>query len=199
MKEYNIGFEGFYHSIHSELIDFAIDNVLLNDNEDLRDALYSLDYGYRELIEQYARQYVSVINDELGLKFRFVELDSPEYFNYRSDIIYCKVTDKDIKRIYKETDLIKFTEYLQQFNNLFVNYPLNLKEFDIELKQHLIKFYIDSNISDYYCFLSDAINTIELVLNHFYSLKCPSVQRILKIGDYLQNREQRSYSKGIRV
>jgi len=106
-----IPFAGFYESIHSSEIDHAYDSLISDDDgepiESLQDDLWM--NATSDPYLPYAKEYAESLNDyiehehdaELGLKFESVE--SPKYYNYSTDRIFCTIPEASLFILYNET------------------------------------------------------------------------------------------------
>ena len=95
----NIEFGGFYESIHSNNIDYMIDNYYLDDDGNPLD-YYELNIPYATIHNAYIKSWVFgfsefIKNDyNIIIDFNELELISPKYYNYSTDTIDCKITKK---------------------------------------------------------------------------------------------------------
>jgi len=97
----NIRFNGFYDSIHSDNIDFAIDSYYSDDNGfyDYDSIVDNIDYKtiHKDYIEVFTDDFKSWIKDnyDLDMQFKDLLLVSPQYYNYSTDVINCNISDRD--------------------------------------------------------------------------------------------------------
>ncbi len=83
--EFALDFGGFYESIHTEYIDRHIEDLDVN-----------WEYvDYKKTYENYAKCFVDYINFSLNMKLKYVELDSPKYYNFRNDKIIVSINEID--------------------------------------------------------------------------------------------------------
>ena len=102
--EINIPFSGFYESIHSHRIDDHIEQDLeyaeeYPDEVDIEDLATFESTDFRKVYFYYARDYVAELADKTGLDISFEKLDSPKFYNYRTDDIYATITLEDAKKV----------------------------------------------------------------------------------------------------
>jgi hypothetical protein len=153
-----IKFGGFYESIHSYVIDSYIDS--LNDSGNYPEYHYeNIDYKNtkKSYIENYCSEFESYILNEynIHIDFKNISLNSPEFYNYCNDTIYCDVDKKQVKNA-------EFLEYLKNntksydgFTSFYTfNQALNNKD------NILILYLLD--------FLSDEFNEKTIVYNDIY-------------------------------
>ena len=85
----NISFGGFYHSQHSELIDYRIE---MYENEGYINSWE--DINYKETYEDYIIDYCNELSGYISDEFKNLSLYSPREYNFETDTIDCEV-DKD--------------------------------------------------------------------------------------------------------
>jgi len=97
-------FSGFYESIHNTVFDSEEECIL----EDYPGKTWD-DFHWKYAWDKYARNYVSAISSETGLKFEFRNLWSPKEYNFATDEIYCFMNEEDVKKISSvlETETLK--------------------------------------------------------------------------------------------
>jgi hypothetical protein len=103
--EFALDFGGFYESIHTQYIDRHIED--LNVNWEYVD--------YKKTYENYAKCFVDYINFSLNQKLKYVELDSPKYYNFRNDKIIVSINEIDKYNLiqeYRNDD--QFVEWVNQ-------------------------------------------------------------------------------------
>lgn len=132
-----INFGGFYHSIHSELIDQIVTDYICTDNEDNFDQKMYDNFNWKEAHEKYCIEYLDKfedwLTDELELKetpqIEFKELISPRFYNYTTDKIAAVISEENAQEIcqavinsedYKE----EFEEYLKERTTAVSGYIL---------------------------------------------------------------------------
>lgn len=93
-------FSGFYESIHDELIDDSIEQMLQNDQGNISenagmDIYHETDYG--SIYHEYAKEYVNNLNyyiqneTELNPGFQFESLNRPREYNFTTDRIFAYI------------------------------------------------------------------------------------------------------------
>ena len=91
----SIKFGGFYGGPHDQKVDSMV-NIYEFEGEEFD--------KYSELYEEYAKNYVDFLNYELGLDMKFVELDRPRFYNYRTDEIVVEIDDNEVDRYIARVD-----------------------------------------------------------------------------------------------
>lgn len=113
-----IKFGGFYESIHSHIIDSYIDS--LNDSGNYPEYHHeNIDYKNtnKSYIENYCSEFESYILNEykINIDFKNISLNSPEFYNYSNDTIFCDVDKKQAKNLIDH--FIKNAEFLEYLKN----------------------------------------------------------------------------------
>lgn len=124
--ETKIEFGGFYESIHSDSIDGRIESYY----EDGNFPLYhedNIDYEKtnNSYIEDYCSKFESYILNEykLNIDFKNISLDSPEFYNYSTDTIYCDVDKKQAEKLINHFNKdFDFLEYLKDRTKSYDGY-----------------------------------------------------------------------------
>jgi len=109
-----IEFGGFYNSIHSDNIDFFIDNEVEYENLNID----KIDYKktYQNYINDYVNELENYILHEYNIEidFKNISLDSPKYYNYSTDVIKTNVSFTQILNLNnKLLQLDQFNKYLK--------------------------------------------------------------------------------------
>ena len=104
----SIHFGGFYNSIHDGNIDYMVEAYE-----------YNLDHvDYKKTFQSYINEYCSklsnYINDEyqVNIDFKNIKLWSPQYYNYDTDVINCKIDTNEAQSLNeilkKDDDFLSF-------------------------------------------------------------------------------------------
>jgi len=116
-----IDFGGFYGSIHEALIDNLIE-CYDDDDDYIKPGIDLCDHiDYQKTFDNYIHSYCSALTDfifyeyDLDIEYKNITLDSPKYYNYQTDVIYCGTLKKDQtklnKKLLKDQD---FIDYLKE-------------------------------------------------------------------------------------
>lgn len=119
-----IPFSGFYESFHNMMIDDCFDSIfqddsgwpsdrnsVLNAQSAISDAI-----NWRGVYEEYAAEYAEAfereLRDFLGVKggesfLTFTTLDSPKFYNFTTDRIFCEIKPAAVKLLYRKADRAK--------------------------------------------------------------------------------------------
>ena len=116
----NIRFHGFYNSIHEDNIYFAIDSYYADDNGyyDYESIANNIDYPtiHKDYIEVFTDDFKSWIHDnyDLDIDFKDLLLNSPQFYNYSTDVINCNISDRDnsllMMTFKRDKDFISYLE-----------------------------------------------------------------------------------------
>jgi hypothetical protein len=146
-----IPFEGFYESVHSELIDDAIDLMVSDDRWDAPEGIYErLDYtiDYKRIEQAYCSEYVSWYNQmiigqtDFDPKLAFELLTHPREYNFTTDTLYSYLTKPVLLHMALniEFDVLEkhikknFTSY-DGFMSFYSNDLYSAKWFEVPLDQ----------------------------------------------------------------
>jgi hypothetical protein len=113
-----IDFGGFYHSIHSDEIDHRIESFEIDEDK----------VNYKETCNSYCIEFIDSINDMLELNLKFIQIDSPKFYNFTTDKIEAEINENDFNKL-KDTYLID--KETQWWNKEFIDYVNeNSKSYD---------------------------------------------------------------------
>jgi hypothetical protein len=139
-----IDFGGFYHSIHSELIDNMIETFEIDEDN----------VNYKETCNSYCNEFIDSLNDMLELNLKFIKIDSPKFYNFRTDKIEAEINENDfnkLKDIYLSSQ--EFIDYIDMnsksydgFISFYNGFNEVIKEDEILLQymfNYILKEYAD--------------------------------------------------------
>lgn len=113
MKRYSrittVPFAGFYYSTHDEELDFALGQMMADDNGDPfgkgeLEMHLSWACDWRKVHEKYAQAYVENFAAEFGVKLLYEQLISPREYNFTTDRIFAYIPLTEVRRLRHETD-----------------------------------------------------------------------------------------------
>ena len=93
--ETSINFGGFYESIHDGNIDHMVEAYQYEfDHVDYKKT-------FQSYIDEYCSKLSSYINDEyqVDIDFKNIKLYSPQYYNYSTDVIDCKIHTNQVNSL----------------------------------------------------------------------------------------------------
>ena len=119
----SINFGGFYHSIHDSNIDNLIESY--SDNGNYPEYNYD-NINYQKTFNNYIKDYCNNLESyflnvyKLDVKFNDIYLDSPKYYNFKTDVINCKIDNNQVKIVNKYFK--KHNEFLDYLKNKTVSF-----------------------------------------------------------------------------
>ena len=139
-----IDFGGFYHSIHSDEIDSRIEHFEIDEDN----------INYKETCNSYCIEFIDSINDMLELDLKFIQIDSPRFYNFTTDKIEAEINENDFNTL-KDTYLNsnEFIDYVNEnsksydgFISFYNGFNEVVKEDEILLQymfNYILKEYAD--------------------------------------------------------
>ena len=131
-----IEFGGFYHSVHSENIDWKIEqDYEWEFEEGGEQAAPSLDkwhdkVNWKSTYNDYGNEYINRLNNHFDLELEFVAIHSPRYYNFTTDKIITKVGDVDEQRLYnyiEDQDFLDWADPLLTSRDGFTSFYDGIK------------------------------------------------------------------------
>ena len=102
IKNVALNFGGFYDSIHSDLIDTELENIL--ETEDLEYDQICDYIDFKAIHLEYSKRLVSDFNDNFDLNLKFEELFQPKEYNFKTDEILVEMSMQDYNYLFLDTD-----------------------------------------------------------------------------------------------
>ena len=142
-----IEFGGFYESIHSDLIDDKIESYYEDDDNPL---YHEDNIDYKKTNDSYIEDYCSkfesyILNEyKLNIDFKNISLNSPKFYNFATDTIYCDVDKKQAEKLTNHFDKdSEFLEYLKDRTTSYNGY-MSFYEYDqaINNKDNILIMYL---------------------------------------------------------
>lgn len=121
-----IDFGGFYHSIHSDEIDYRIKNFEIDEDN----------VNYKETCNSYCNEFIDSLNDMLELNLKFIKIDSPKFYNFRTDKIEAEINENDfnkLKDIYLSSQ--EFIDYIELNSKSYSGFISFYDGFDEVIKE----------------------------------------------------------------
>ena len=85
--QFNLNFGGFYCSKHSEMIEAQIEALEL-DWETI---------NFKDVFNEYSFDWLELLSNEINIDLKFINLDSPQYYNFRTDEIICEISQAKLE------------------------------------------------------------------------------------------------------
>lgn len=152
----SIPFDGFYESYSSERVDEALGvadgdyEYLKEENpqkegetdtehakriEKLFDEIYDA-ADFQAMREEYARAYVDAFAKDNGLKLEYEKLESPRFYNFTTDRIFCFIDPAEVGRLVSIVDPVKLQALIKEkftsYDGFSSNYSNDMKEWNID-------------------------------------------------------------------
>ena len=156
IKNVVLNFGGFYGSIHSDLIDTELENIL--ETEDLE---YDQICGYidfKAIHLEYSKRLVLDFNDNFDLNLKFEQLIQPREYNFTTDIIIVDMAFQDYNYLFLDTNQDKLNHKITKATtnrdgySAFYNYSEMLDEpqFIAEFLLDIIMEGADYDLADWF-------------------------------------------------
>lgn len=115
--ELNLGFGGFYYSVHSDIVDSLVESNFDENDDTLTEEEYYESIDYPRIYKEYRKEYVKYLFDyilevhriKLTTKSTNIDMWSPREYNFSTDILVLKNVSKSTVK--KMTTL--FNRYLE--------------------------------------------------------------------------------------
>jgi len=208
--ETTLPFAGFYNSLHNTLLDDALEQMFSDRatgchvNNDLHyRAIDAMEW--RKCFIDYAKDYVENFALWLDLELEFVELDSPRFYNFETDVIRANITTASIEKAYATVDkdvlagvaIRRHTSYdgFISFYNPDISTWGPVLEWDHNQLGTLLQALAEDTVGGDF----DGWQQYELMeqsrcngcIDDIVYRNCPGIERLLKIRDYLEDRLER--------
>ena len=150
-----INFGGFYHSIHSDIIDYKLEPCLQwGDEETENQESYDFNINWKATYNDYSKNYIEELNEILQLNLKFIKINSPKFYNFETDKIEAEINENDFNKL-KDTYLNsrEFIDYVNEasksrdgFTSFYNGFNEVIKEDEIFLQymfDYILKEYSD--------------------------------------------------------
>ena len=117
MKTFPIPFCGFFNSVIDDEIETTIECEVQYYSEEYGIELDEMDFitDFEGIAKCYARYFEERAQDAFPqIQIKFSELISPKYYNYTTDKIYCEISDKNLKLVYKYCIANHFSDIIKE-------------------------------------------------------------------------------------
>jgi hypothetical protein len=103
----SIPFTGFYESIHTDNIDRTEETMFSDGHGDFDSTAaheFYIACDYRKVFHRYAQAYAEDFATYIEMpSLKFIELDSPREYNFRTDKIICEISEVDVLKMFDNT------------------------------------------------------------------------------------------------
>lgn len=206
-----IPFQGFYNTWHEQMLDDELEQIFWDENGDANYGLVNRAHMYidwRHAQEQYAKAFVSVWADHAELEgVVFDELNSPREYNFVTDRIFVRLPTSEVQRMFEESSVESLTQVATEMftsRSGFISfYDSNWRmwgepdEWDHNQVYALIRAYLRTKGLE----LGDGYDEAQLMggyrdngyfENWLLERQSEELTRLLRIQDYLRQREERN-------
>ena len=157
-QNFSLAFGGFYDSLHSDIIDSQAERRIEDFNE-LQPQSIQIDWesiDYKRTHLNYCNAYLNRLSEELEIGLTFISLDSPKYYNFTTDKIFCSLSNKDFKALLSAYDTKELFNYIEEhsksrdgFSSFYSGYKAVKEESDIFL-QYLFDYILQYEEIEFY-------------------------------------------------
>lgn len=207
-----IPFSGFYDSVHDDALDYAADQMFQHretgePRHDLTARLH-FECRWREVCEAYAKAYCEAFAAEFGIDLQFESLNSPREYNFTTDRIFATIDLDEVNRLLAEISMptlrLKAKERFTSCSGFMSNYSPDVEDWgDVETWDHnqvgtLIEAWAEEQATTSNGFDSGAEFSL---MERYRDNNCfeswiaeatPGIDRLYRIADYLNTREERA-------
>ena len=147
IKNVALNFGGFYDSIHSDLIDTEIENIL--ETEDLEYDQICDYIDFKAIHLEYSKRLVLDFNDNFDLDLKFEELFQPKEYNFKTDEILVEMSMQDYNYLFLDTDQTSMQLKVQDATTARDGYiPLYNSSELLDEPQFIAEFLLDRFMAD---------------------------------------------------
>lgn len=198
-----IPFAGFYDSCHSSALDYASESLIQDEDGSPREGLadhFAEVFSYsRYMLDAYARLYVSAWAEAAGIKCEFAKIDSPREYNFETDRIFVYLAPGEAVRLFGEVSIPRMTSIAKERHTSrsgFISYyspdwlqwgPVD--EWEPEQLHTLILASLPDDMPEEHELVDDCNGAVSDIV---YSNLTEGAQRIVRIADYLRERDGRA-------
>jgi|GEM_PF-1531582 len=180
----NINFGGFYESLHDYYVEEAVANYFgyfLEDGAIDQEQMWHIGSDiWRWVKIEYSKEYIDELNYILNTKIKFIELDSPSMYNYRTDVIIANISRKDrlviMKYIREEGLKEQVLKHIKISSTSYDGY-ISFLSYEDYFKKENVNFLIE-------IMLDVIIKDSETVLEEFRIVNMPEVITDIKCPSY---------------
>jgi hypothetical protein len=203
-----IPFSGFYCTLHESALDDAIEQMFSTDgcvvNNGLADrAQFECSWG--DVRKAYAKEYAEQFSREFDIPLEFDSMESPKYYNFTTDRIFCRVPLEVCIRLESELpdnaladqarDMFTSRDGFSSFYSPDIDEWGDIAEWDHNQIGCLIEAYVLHQNPDFdqyaeYALMDDA--QCNGVVWNWIDESTPNMGRLHKVFNYLEQRAKRA-------
>ena len=204
-----IPFSGFYCTLHEDALDRAVEQMFSDRSTGCHPYTGLIDRAqwdcsWRLVMQDYAKEYAEQFAREFEIDLTFDSMESPRFYNFTTDRIFCTVSETEAKRLYEAVPEDLFAETARDmftsrdgFSSFYSPDPDEwggIETWDHNQIGCLVAAFVSSIRPDFdqYAELSlmeDAECNGELW--EWISTNTPTIDRLYKVFNYLEQRAER--------
>lgn len=146
IKNVALNFGGFYDSIHLDLIDTEIENILETENLEYGQICDYIDFKAIHL--EYSKRLVLAFNDNFDLNLKFEQLIQPKEYNFKTDEILVEMSMQDYNYLWLNTDQTSIQLKVQDATARDGYMPLYNSSELLDEPQFIAEFLLDTLMAD---------------------------------------------------
>lgn len=205
----SIPFSGFYCTLHEDSLDRAVEQMFSDRDTGCNPYTGLIDRAqwdcrWHGVMQDYAKEYAEQFAREFGIEMAFESMQSPKFYNFTTDRIFCTIDEAEVNRLLKDTpeDVLTKTaaEMFTSRDGFSSFYSPDVSEWgEIDRWDHnqigcLVAAYVNSKEPDFdqyaeYRLMEDAECNGDVW--EWISTNTPSIERLYKVFNYLEGRAER--------
>ena len=208
-----IPFSGFYNSMHDDQIDWVIESMLSDSSgchpisQRLADEIWSHTGDVRaEYSKAFTEGFQGLFNSETGLdvEFEWESVNSPRAYNFSTDRVFATVSLSDVRALFRKVDWKaldhaakeRFTScdgFISHYSPYWRTWG-SMTEWDHNQIGTLIEALVSQFLGENWEWdIIEGWSGAGHLDNWVYSALDEEGKRLVKIADYLRQREERQY------
>lgn len=196
-----IPFAGFYHSIHDDAFDHAIEMQFMDDSGHMHSGLVNRameKINWRKAHELYAKEFVKRFAEKCGIPMEYAELISPREYNFQTDRILVNIDPVHVQFIRDNVDAEAFAKsardkftscdgFISYYEPDVADWPTDVMKWDCNQIFALIDAYADDSEES----IMEDIDSNGTLYNIIDQCN-PEAGRMYDVFRYLYRRNKRS-------
>ena len=203
-----IPFSGFYCTLHESALDDAVEQMFSTDgcvvNHGLVDRA-QCGCSWHDVMKAYAKEYAEQFSREFNIPLEFDSMESPKYYNFTTDRIFCRVPLEVCIRLESELpdnaladqarEMFTSRDGFSSFYSPDIEDWGDISEWDHNQIGCLIEAYVLHQNPDFdqyaeYALMEDAQCNGQVW--EWIEGNTPSMSRLYKVWNYLNDRAERA-------
>ena len=203
-----IPFSGFYCTLHESALDDAVEQMFSTDGCVVNHGLFDraqFECEWRDVMKAYAKEYSEQFSREFNIPLEFDSMESPKYYNFTTDRIFCRVPLEVCIRLESELpdnaladqarEMFTSRDGFTSFYSADIDEWGDIAEWDHNQIGCLIEAYVLHQNPDFdqyaeYALMEDAQCNGQVW--EWIEGNTPSMSRLYKVWNYLNDRAERA-------